>query len=334
MDGQKNYTISDIAKELGVSKTTVSRALSGKGRIGKETKERIFSLARRYDYQPNAQARGLAQSKTYNIGLIIPDDYSVADFPFFKECMSGICETASAYNYDIVITISDEQDFSHIRRLIANHKVDGMILSRSTVSAFEMQTYLKEKQMPFVVIGQTEDKDIVWVDNKNREGSRELTSVLLWKGLHRLALFSGSHTHLVTESRLQGFLDAHRKQGIKIDESSILFDIDNFPAVTEAFGRVMERGVDGIVCMDDYIMSMLLAVLSEKNVRVPEDIKLASLYDSIKFELFTPTVTGLRFNTKGLGQNACMELLKLLGENVTEEAAVLDYQIILRQSTK
>lgn len=334
MSEQKIYTISDIAQELGVSKTTVSRALSGKGRIGRETKERIFALAKQHDYQPNAQARGLVQNRTCNIGMIIPYDYSLADFPFFKECMSGICETASAYNYDIVISMSNGQDFSNSCRLIANHKVDGMILSRSTVEALEMQRYLKEKQMPFVVIGQVEDKDVAWVDNKNREGSRELTSILLWKGMHRLALFSGSRDHLVTESRLQGFLDAHHKQGIKVDESLIFYDTDNFPAVTEALGKVIEKGIDGIVCMDDYIMGMLLAVLNEKNIRVPEDIKLATLYDNIRFELFTPTVTGLRFNTKGLGKNACIKLLKLLGEDVTEEAAALDYQVILRQSTK
>ena len=112
MDKQKIYTIGDIAQELGVSKTTVSRALSGKGRIGKETKERIFALAKQYNYQPNVQARGLAQSRTYNIGLMIPLDYSRNDFPFFKECMNGIYKTASNYNYDVVIMMSNGQDFS------------------------------------------------------------------------------------------------------------------------------------------------------------------------------------------------------------------------------
>lgn len=334
MEKHKICTIADIAQELGVSKTTVSRALSGKGRISSKTKERIFALAREYDYRPNALARGLVRNRTYNIGLMIPLDYSVMDFPFFTDCMKGICETASAYDHDIVLAMSNGQDLSGAYRLIVNHKVDGMILSRSTVSDLEIQRYLKEKQIPFVVIGQSEEKGVVWVDNQNREGSRELTSILLWKGLHRLALLSGDKAHLVTKSRLQGFLDAHHRQNIKVDGSLIFYDMDDLYSVADAVNKIMDKGADGIVCMDDHIMGMLLGVLKEKEIRVPKDIRLASLYDNTKFEFFTPTVTGLRFNTRGLGQNACRALLEQLGEDVKGEGSILDYQVILRESTK
>lgn len=333
MDRKNNYTISDIAEELGVSKTTVSRALSGKGRIGKETKEKILTLASEHNYRPNVQARGLAQSRTYNIGLMMPFDYSVFDFPFFKECMLGICEKASMYNYDVVLTVADGQDFSGTSRLADNRKVDGMILTRTTADSISVQKYLKEKQMPFVVVGPSEE-GVVWVDNQNREGSCELTSVMLWKGMEKLALLGGSRTHLVTQSRLQGFLDAHQERGAVVDESLIFFDVDNFPAITEALDRIMEKGADGIVCMDDHIASMLLSALRERDIRVPQDIRIASMYDNAKFETFSPTVTSLHFNTRGLGQNACLTLLNLLGEEIKEEQTILNYQVVLRDSTK
>ena len=99
------YTIEDIAKELGVSKTTVSRAISGKGRIGKETRQRVLDFIEKHDYHPNVVARGLAQNKTYNIGMVLPVDYAATEFPFFKDCMTGIYEVASQYDYDILISM-------------------------------------------------------------------------------------------------------------------------------------------------------------------------------------------------------------------------------------
>ena len=83
--GGKNYTIEDIARELGVSKTTVSRALSGKGRIGKDTIERVQAFAEQHGYRPNVIAKGLAKNKTYNLGLVMPREPGYVDVPFFKD---------------------------------------------------------------------------------------------------------------------------------------------------------------------------------------------------------------------------------------------------------
>ena len=149
---KKVYTIEDIARELGVSKTTVSRAISGKGRIGQATRARVLQFIEEHDYRPNVMARGLAQKKTYNLALLLPKDYAATEFPFFKDCMNGICEVASSYDYDILISMIDGEDLSQIQRLEANRKVDGMIVSRAVESS-KAQKYLKSCKEPFVVIG-------------------------------------------------------------------------------------------------------------------------------------------------------------------------------------
>ena len=87
---EKDITIADVAEALGVSKTTVSRAISGKGRIGKETRKRVLEYIEEHDYKPNAIAKGLAQSKTYNICVVMPRDYEVVDWNFFQRCLFGI----------------------------------------------------------------------------------------------------------------------------------------------------------------------------------------------------------------------------------------------------
>lgn len=328
----KIYTIDDIARELGVSKTTVSRAISGKGRVSQATRDRVFSFIKQYNYHPNVQARGLAKSKTYNLGLMLPSDYSVMDFTFFKECINGIYEAAAMHGYDIVIAIMDGKDLPKGHRLITDRKVDGIILTRSTVSGPKVQSFLQEMQMPFVVVGPSESPDAVWVDNKNCEGSCELVKLLLGQGLCRLALLGGNRDYLVTESRLQGYLEAHRALHIEADESLIFFDMDRYAAVSGAVEKLLEKKPDGIVCMDDFIVGMLLGCLREKRVRVPEDIKVACLYDNPWLELYGPTITGLRFDTRALGRNACLMLLKLLGENIQEEPVPLNYELIIRKA--
>ena len=90
----KNITITDVAEALGVSKTTVSRAISGKGRIGEETKQKVLAYIEENNYTPNVIAKSLAQSKTYNIGVVLPGNYALMDLPFFQEALLGIQEIA------------------------------------------------------------------------------------------------------------------------------------------------------------------------------------------------------------------------------------------------
>lgn len=327
----KIYTIADIAKELGVSKTTVSRALSGKGRIGAETAQRVQEFVREHNYSPNVVAKGLAQSKTYNLGIALPFD--CVDLSFFKECMIGICETACRYSYDCIVSIQWEGGLSQIERLVMDRKVDGMIVTRSVIDS-QVVRFLKERQMPFVVIGPSDDWEVVSVDNPNQEASMELTSLLLMKGLRKLALIGGNNMHYVTESRKQGFLDAHMEQGVLADRSVIYTDIDDYRKIARVVGQGVAAQVDCFVCMDELTCMSVLGCLHEMGIRVPADVKLVSMYDSHRMEFNTPPVTSLRFDTYGLGKNACMEMLKMLGENVEDEQLALSYQLILRESTK
>lgn len=330
---EKFYTIGDIAQELGVSKTTVSRAISGKGRISEATRERILEFTQQHDYRPNALAKALAKSRTYNVGLILPAEYADTEFRFFRDCMNGICETATASNYDVVISMTDGQDLSQIHRLIANRKVDGIILSRSTTDS-QVQAYLKEKRIPFVVIGPTGDPEVPCVDNQNQEAARELTGIMLMKGVQRLAVMGGSRSHLVTESRLQGFLEAHRQAGREYPEPMILLDVDNYVKAARAVDQILNEKIGGLICMDDFITGLALGCLRERGIRIPEDIKLASMYDSSQLEHNVPSVTSLWFDTKALGARACRMLLNLLGEETEEELSSLEYQAVFRESTK
>ena len=200
---KKIYTIEDIARELGVSKTTVSRAISGKGRISQATRDRVRAFIKEHDYRPNVVAKGLAQRKTYNIALLMPKDYVATEFLFFKDCMNGICEMASSYEYDIIISMIDGADVSQIQRLEANRKVDGIIVSRAVVSS-KVQKYLKNCKEPYILIGPSSDPEVPFVDNKNQEAGKELTEAESCKLLSAVGLCSADYLNRQMDGTLSG----------------------------------------------------------------------------------------------------------------------------------
>ena len=159
----KKITISDIAEALGVSTTTVSRAISGKGRIGADTRERVLAYIDKMDYKPNFLAQGLAKSRTFHIGMLLPENCELADMSFFVNCMQGVCEQAALQNYDIVMISGLEDDISNLERMVDNHKVDGIIVSRSQEKDTAI-TYLKNQSIPFVLIGSSEEEQVIQVD--------------------------------------------------------------------------------------------------------------------------------------------------------------------------
>lgn len=329
----KSYTIEDIAKELGLNKSTVSRAISGKGRVSQATRERVLSFVQQRNYTPNVMAKGLANGKTYNLGMVFPTDERDTNASFFRDCLKGISEVAVSHNYDILLmATSQHQNLTQIQRVIAKHKVDGFIISRS-VEDSSVQHLLNEKKIPFVVIGPSENNGDLCVDNPNKEASKELTEIMLMKGLRRLALFGGNRMHRVSKSRLEGFLEAHKRQGLEANPALFFANIENYQNTMKAVKQTLDIGIDGILCMDDFITNLVLRCLRENGIKIPEQVKLASFYDSLQLEYNVPTVTSIRFNTKNLGRNACLMLLEQLGEDLIEEPSMINYQVILREST-
>lgn len=332
-DEKKIYTLNDIARELGVNKATVSKAISGKGSLSAETRARILNYIEKCGYQPNAVAQSLARSRTYNIGLMMPGDVGVFDMAFFRDCLQGVCKAASGGGYDVLITMDGDHPVEQIARLIAHRKIDGVITMRSLVDS-QIVDFLKAKQIPFIVIGSTADPEVRNVDNDNRSACRDLTSLLITRGVRKMALLGGDESYLVTHSRLQGFLDACEQCGLKKEEQLIYLNMRRDNRLAEAIDAALSKKAECIVCMDDYICNMALARLRNAGVQIPADIKIVSFYDNVLLEGNDPSITSLRFNAVELGRIACEQLISLLEGRATGAAALPGYQMIIRDSTK
>lgn len=330
---EKKLTISDVAEALGVSKTTVSRAISGKGRIGRETKQRVLDFIQEHNYKPNVLAKGLAQLKTYNIGILLPEDYTVVDLPFFQTCLIGVQETAISMDYDVLLTIGKENDCAQLMRMVENHKVDGVILMRTFTKDVHIE-YLKSQEIPFVTVGSTYYKDVVQVDNDHQSACRELISILLLKGMKRIGLIGGIESHVVTQSRLQGYMDAYKMAGVPIDQNIIHVNVEKDMMIELGVEKLLDCRVDCIVCLDDAVCIHVLNKLQKENIRVPEEVKVASFYYSSILENNFPSITSLYFDAKELGNVACKTLLELIEGNQVKMRTLLGYEVVLKESTK
>lgn len=332
MEQQKKITIADVADALGVSRTTVSRAISGKGRIGKETRTRVMEYIEAHDYKPNVIAKSLAQSKTYNICVVMPGEYDVIDLHFFQECLFGIQEIAGAMEYDLLLAICKNNDVSSLDRVISNQKVDGTILMRTFVEDAQVE-YLQNKKTPFVAIGSSNYPGVIQVDHNHRSACRELTSILLMKQMKKIALIGGDEGHVVNQSRIMGFREAYEAVGAQVDENLLFLNLENNVMVDKKVDEILEKGADCILCLDDAVCSRVLRKLREKEIDVPEKIRVASFYNSTVLENNVPSITSLNFGAKEIGMVACQTLLDMIEGKDVPQRTLLPYQVVFREST-
>ena len=299
----KTMTIHDVARELGVSASTVSRAISGKGRIGAATRDRILDYIEEHGFYPNAAAQSLAQSKTNNIAIILPEVNTLVDMPFFHTCMYGVEEVAQANDYDIIVVTTNGNDTKPLERLIQNRKVDGMILTR-TYENDKYVKFLKQKQIPFVAVG------------KN------------------IAYLGSNMDQMVNRCRYQGYEEAYRKGKRKLNQDLVYTDLSNKAMVEKAVEELKKSGVECILCQDDYICDEVVRKLARMGVRIPDQMKVASCHYSRILENYPVTITSLKFNITELGRRSCQVLLDMIHGKTVPDKTLLDYEIILKESTK
>lgn len=330
MPQEKNLTIEEIAQALGVSKTTVSRAISGKGRISEETRSRVMEYLRSTGARPRTHH---SPEQTYNLALVIPSHFIQLDLPFLRKCMGGICRMAAQRGYDVLLCFADELHTEQLERQLAAGKVDGVILSR-TMKQDLCIDLLKKYRTPFVVLGHSDDPGVLQVDNNQAAATTELTRLLLQLGMRRIAYMGGSLNYTVNADRLEGYRHALVEAMVPVEPGLVYSDIESEEKRVDDLEAALEQRPECLLCCDDNMAFAVLKELQKRGIRVPEDIRLASLYDSELLASTQPSVTAVQFDAAALGAAACRLLLdSMAGKSVTPRI-VHGHQVILRGSTK
>ena len=331
-----NDKVVDIAQSTETAdaqKTAVYRSMAGSGRISPATRQRVLDYVKKHNCTPGVPACGADNRCSYNISLVISKQFSDFEMPFMRKIMRSVYYVAGEYDYDVLLTLVDENETRPVERLLDNRKIDGLILTR-TLERDPLIPLLKAHKLPFVAIGQPEDDEIFSVDHDQVGGCREMTSLLLMKGMKHIALLGGSMLYTVNQSRLEGFRQAYDKMGQVIDEGLLFLELETDDLRMWAVQQAVERGADCILCMDERLAQLSLNVLKQLNLRVPQDIRLASLYDSENLTNAVPPITAVQFNADILGLKATQQLLCALQGEKVETRIELGYQVSLRESTQ
>lgn len=327
--------INDIASELGVSKTTVSRAISGKGRIGNETREKVLALIEQRGYSPNLIAKSLAVSKTFNIAVAVPRDTDVREIPFFQECLYGITRAVEAREYDVVLSITTGEDISSLKRIIRNRKVDGFILTRP-LAGDKAIACMEATSLPFVVIGSPETASVYHVDSDHREGCRKATEHVLSRGYVWHVLLGGNPDHRVNRDRLAGYLDAVKKNGVTDGGKSdrLVWGMDGQREIETVLPGIMKGKPQCLICMDDVIATHALAWLYRKGYSVPEDVALVSFHDSAAMVSHHPPISALHINVQKLASLAGNTILDRIEGKKVKTVNLVPSRFIVRDSSR
>ena len=305
-------TLEEMAIELGVSKSTVSRALSGKGRIGEETRLKIRAYAQEKgiwkETKPEKRSIG-----TGNLAVVIPADVYTIGYPFFQESLLGISEVAGMLKYHVMLVTGASNDITGLEELVGNGKVDGTILMRS-MQGDRMLQYLSERSFPTALIGTCEYDNILQVDTDNRASAASLCSLLISQGYRRFAFILGSMSYLVNERRLKGCMDALDRYGIPMEQQLFYNNFVNMEILDSIISDVIGKRAECIICGDDVICTRLMSRMQAEGYRIPKDISIASLYNSVNLECFSPAVTAVNISARQLGNETAKRLIAWLEE--------------------
>ena len=328
-----NITIDDIARDLGVSKTTISRAISGKGRISEATREKVRAYIKECDYHPSASAKGLAESRTYNLALVLPKSFIQLDPPYIRQVMNAICEEAFSWDYNILLSLSTDLYPESLLRTLDNRKVDGVILSR-TVENDALVDMLIERDIPFATIGSlppsVSGKATVEADHDQVGGCRAFSKTVLQESRERIALLGNDMRYIVNQSRLAGFNKAAEEVTFPEENIFRYTDVDNYRTCAAVVQECLQKGVRRFLAMDDDICANILRALEQSGRVAPSEVQICSLADNESLENYRYRVSALRFDSAELGQTACRELLRCLRGETYDPKPILGYRIIER----
>ncbi|MDO5977338.1 LacI family DNA-binding transcriptional regulator [Flavivirga spongiicola] len=290
----KRVTISDIAQKLNISASTVSRALKNHPALKKETIKAVQDLANKLNYQPNLLALSLRQKKTNTIGVIIPEITS----HFFSSIITGIQDVLVNSGYNIIICQSNEsykEELAIVENLL-RIRVDGVLVSPSSrTKKFNHFSKLKQSGVPIVVFDRdcpNLEVDKVLVDDY--DGAFQAIDYLIKSGCKKIAHLSGPKNLSTTNHRLQGYLDALKKNNLPVKEEYIVhasgFTHEEGIQPTKTLLR-LKNPPDAIFAINDCIAISAMYIAKKLDFKIPEDISIIGFDDEPHTRYFKPALS-------------------------------------------
>lgn len=318
----------EIAKALNLSKTTVSRALSGKGRVSGKTRERVLEFIDREEKKKAIEEGGL----TRNICVAIPGDEVINANSYFSDVLFGVCDALSLVNYNVLVVKITENDISAIENVVKEKKANGIILTRS-MEHDRALNYLSSINFPSAVAGHTSHDNIISVDIDNEKAMEELTSLLIAKGYRNFTCVVEDLHYMVNINRRDGFNKAIEKMGLSKDKQILYTGTFNPDVLPMIASNVLSKKTDCIICGDDELAVKIMSWLKNEGYRIPMDVAIASCYNSPILNVLVPSITAVDVSARSVGSTLAKEIINMIEGRTYNKKIEVDYDILMKKST-
>lgn len=335
-------TIKDIAKELGLSTSTVSRAIRDSYEISTKTKKRVLACAQRLNYRPNPIALSLKEKRSRSIGVIVSE---IAN-SFFSQAINGIESIAYKKGYNVIISQSQESLQREISQVnfLSSRSIDGLIISVSSeTEGMEHIKRLHSRGLPLVFFDRiTEELDTNKVIIDNYNATYKATLHLIEGGYKRIACLLSAGNLSITRERVAGYKQALINANIPVDEELIKIcdhsglDLSEVDAAVHRLLEMKPRP-DAIIGLSDKLTTGCMRILQQRKIIIPEEIALVGFSNSELSELLNPSLTIIRQPAFEMGEIAINLLLKEIESKrpIKEyEKNMLEAELVIRNSSR
>lgn len=332
----------DIARELNLSISTVSKALKGSYEISAETQKVVLEYAQKVNYVPNPIAQGLRKGRSKIIAVIVPN----IDNNFFSQVINGIESIAFEKGYNVIITQTHES-FDREVLNVHNHlsrSVDGLLVSVSSeTSSYDHFKFVQNKGLPIVFFDRVpEEIQTHKIIANNFQGTFDGTKHLIHEGFKRIAHITSSNFLSITKERFEGYKSALTKNNFQLNDDLIKYCDHGgmIPEETEeAVTQLLNLKVppDAILTASDRLSTTTFVLLKKMGIRIPEDIALVGFTNSNATDIFDPSLTTIVQPAFKMGRAATEELIKLIESKrkVTHfDKIVLNTELVIKNSSR
>jgi LacI family transcriptional regulator len=338
---KRKITLKQIAKELDVSISTVSKSLRNSPEIGEETRLRVQAFANFYHYKPNNIALSLKNRRTKTIGIIIPEIVH----HFFSTVINGIEQVANENGYNVVICLSDDSFDKEVlnMELLANGSIDGFIMSLSKETQFKGDFHhiieVINQGMPVVMFDRVANEvicDKVIIDDKL--AAYEAVQSLIDKGRKKIALVTTVDYVSVGKLRTDGYIKALLDNELPFDDDLII-KIEDIDTCEIIIAKLLEdKAIDAVFAVNELFAVTCIKTANKMGLNVPKDLAVIAFTDGIISKYSTPTITTVSQSGIKMGNRAAQIIIDRLeseedDEEETYVTEIIETYLIEREST-
>ena len=317
---------------MGMSVSTVSRALSGNGRVSEETRQEVLDYLVDKQLVPNTREKRYTDTKTNIIAVTVPEEGNFVFMPYFQHTFFSIYDFFAIRGIQVIPIKISAKNISYLKKAVEDHMMDGVILTRRVENVDEIN-YLKEHGVPFVLIGDIDNPEIVQVGSDNEQATYDLISTLIHKGCYKMAVMCAEKRQPINQTRLKGLVNAHVNNYMVLNQEYVFYDTDSENIAELAVEKILAANMDAIICMDDNICLNVLKILQKRRISIPQKIKVASLHNSPILDAWSPSITCVNYDVEESAREAARRLYTLLTEQTKLPKVVMGYEVQMKEST-